>query len=136
MKTYKTICSVLLIAMIAFLFSGCKEMEDREITAPIITTKYSSKSGNYLIMLEGRKAISVHQTRLKITIRPGTMPTIAFFVNAQGNLKRCAGVDYEFIFSDYEQAKEYLHLEPSKGEQIHIETEATADTCFISILTK
>lgn len=139
MKTYKTVCSIPLIAIITFLFlgsaiflsSGCKSKNHR-ITAPIIGIKYASGTGNYIVMLEGKRAKAVGQVNFRVTIRLNSEPALAYSVNSQG--KPLYSPDYEFIFASYAQAKEYLHMETGKDAQIYATAESTALGCFISTL--
>jgi len=132
MRRYKMVCSILFIMAIVFLFSGCAKKEICRGTASIITIRYISKTGYYIVALEGRKTVKVYQTGAKITIRPGTKPTLSFLLNRYGNIRY--PTDYEFIFSDYEQVREYLQMEqPGKDAQAYAYAESSS-SCFISAL--
>jgi len=134
MKTHKTICNVLLSMIIMLLLLGCSIRQDHRVSAPIITIKYISKSNKYIVMLDGRKTESIYASRFRITIRPNSKPTLTYIVDKYDKPIYSAG--HEFIFSDYEQAKEYLHTEPGKNAQVYATAEATASGCFISTLIK
>jgi len=122
--------------IMSFLFLGCVDEKTNEITAPIIAIKYSAGTGRYAVVLEGRGSEVIHQTNFKITILPNHKPTLIFFVNWQDKSLSTTGTDYEFIFSSYEQAREYLYLEPGNDAQIYAKAEATASSCFISTSMK
>jgi len=134
--THKIVRGILFVIAIvivtAFLFPGCINEETSKVTAPIIAVKYSSETGRYVVILEGRGTQVIHQTDFKVTILADRKPTLVFFVNWQGKSLSTTSTDYEFIFQNYEQAKEYLYLEPGKDAQIYAKAEATASACFIS----
>jgi len=123
---------LLLIVMATFLFSGCAcNLTIQKVTAPIIAIRYMSEIGNYMVVLEGRKAEIISQDNFKITILLNSKPTLTFVVKGNG-LKS----GYEFIFSDYEQAKKHLNLEPGKDAQIYAQATSKSETCFIGVLMK
>ena len=137
MKTYKTICNVLLTMIIMLLLLGCSIRQDHRVSAPIITIKYISKSNKYIVMLDGRKAENIYENNFRITIRKAEFnlkPALTYLVDKYD--KSLYNADYEFIFSDYAQAKEYLHAEPGKNAQVYAIAEATASGCFISTVKR
>lgn len=130
MRTHKIVHSILLPMIIVLLLLGCSIRNDSRVSAPIITIKYLSKSNRYIVMLDGRKVETFYASGFKITIRPNSKPTLTYIVDKYD--KPLFSADYEFIFSDYEQAKEYLHMEPGENAQVYATAEATASGCFIS----
>ena len=130
-KIVRGILFAMVIIIVMAFFLSCIKVKSTvyRVTAPIIVIKYVDGS-KYIVMLEGRRAESIYQSNLRITIRPNSKPTLAYSVDKNG--KALFSADYEFIFQDYEQVKEYLHMEPGKNAQVYATAEATASGCFIS----